>query len=491
MFYRTRRLIKHVGFALGYGMLVTLLILVGAYVYLLEQRPDLKVWHLAELDAEFTAEKSGSVSDLDAYRDLENHLVEQLQERVYDQIAPEDQRQLVRYHRGSWMDPESRPNNWNRTFELEVDEPVAGALLLHGLSDSPYSMRALAEILQKHGVWSVGLRLPGHGTAPSGLLAANWMDWAAAVRIGMRHLKQRLGDRPLYMFGYSNGAALAVEYSLSLLEGNIEPRVNALVLLSPAIGVSPIAALARWQARLGKIGDLKKLAWNSIEMELDPYKYNSFTVNAGDQIHRLTTEIDRRINNLLTAHGLQHFPRTIAFQSVVDATVPSRALLDRFYLRLEDNGHELVLFDVNRFTEAEPLLRHDPETLVESLLEDPALPFGMTLVTNADSSTEEVVARRKRELSSVIQDKPLDLRWPAEVFSLSHVAVPFPPNDPLYGTAHIPGDPQVTLGAVTIRGERNLLQIPDSYFLRLRHNPFFDYMIERIIGFLGLEAAGT
>ena len=43
------------------------------------------------------------------------------------------------------------------------------------------------------------------------------------------------------------------------------------------------------------------------------------------------------------------------------------------------------------------------------------------------------------------------------------------------------------MGSVYIRGERNLLTIPDSYFMRLRHNPFFDYMIGRLVEFLQLE----
>ncbi len=40
---------------------------------------------------------------------------------------------------GSW------PVNWNRSFVLPTGEPAAGVLHLHGLSDSPYSMRALGE----------------------------------------------------------------------------------------------------------------------------------------------------------------------------------------------------------------------------------------------------------------------------------------------------------------------------------------------------------
>ena len=48
------------------------------------------------------------------------------------------------------------------------------------------------------------------------------------------------------------------------------------------------------------------------------------------------------------------------------------------------------------------------------------------------------------------------------------------------------GEAGITLGSIFIRGERNLLQIPDNYFLRLRYNPFFDYLSDRMLAFLGL-----
>jgi len=62
------------------------------------------------------------------------------------------------------------PVNWNRSFVLPQEEPALGVLLLHGLSDSPYSLKALGERLNGQGAMVLGLRIPGHGTAPSGLV---------------------------------------------------------------------------------------------------------------------------------------------------------------------------------------------------------------------------------------------------------------------------------------------------------------------------------
>ena len=51
-------------------------------------------------------------------------------------------------------------------------------LLLHGLSDSPYShARDRREILAQ-GYYVLVLRLPGHGTVPAALIDVDWQDWA-------------------------------------------------------------------------------------------------------------------------------------------------------------------------------------------------------------------------------------------------------------------------------------------------------------------------
>jgi len=478
--------LKHLLLAVGYGLLGSFIVLVGFYIYALENRPDLKIWHEAKLDAEFQVTQSENVGTLGDYLELEDRLFQQLDERVYAAVADSDRRLINRYSSGSRMDPTSFPRDWNRTFELDQQDPAAGVVLLHGLSDSPYSMRALGEQLHGSGFHVVGLRIPGHGTAPSGLLDVKWRDFTAVTRLAVKHVREEVGpDKPLYIVGYSNGAALAVEYSLAVLEGEDLPSADGLVLLSPAIGVSSVAAFAIWQERFSYISGLDKLAWNTITPEFDPYKYNSFTVNAGDQIYQLTQNIAERISRLAGPNGVQDFPRTLAFQSVVDATVPPEILIDGLLMKLAPEAHQLVLFDVNRQAEAEPLLKSDPETLTQRLFMEVALPFDLTLVTNASVNSNAVVARRKPALSRQSHDVPLGLAWPSGLFSLSHVSIPFPPSDPLYGDqASDPGDETITLGSVVIRGERSLLQIPDSFFLRLRYNPFFPYLSQRLSAFV-------
>jgi alpha-beta hydrolase superfamily lysophospholipase len=195
------------------------------------------------------------------------------------------------------------------------------------MSDSPYSLRTIGKSLHEAGATVIGLRVPGHGTAPSGLVEVHWQDMAAAVRLAMKHLQKTSRGKPLFIIGYSNGSALALHYALSTLDDPQLPKADGLVLVSPAIGVTPLAAFAVWQARLGHLLGLDKLAWNDIEVEYDPYKYNSFAVNAGDQVYRLTSEIQNLLQKNMAAGKLQKLPAILAFQTIVDATVSFHAVV--------------------------------------------------------------------------------------------------------------------------------------------------------------------
>lgn len=455
-----------------------------AVVLVLNNRPDLSIWHTVKLDEEFSTD--AEVLDFAEYLALEDRLYKQLDSLVYDKV-PNGPAQIVnRYSRGSLADPQNWAVNWNRTFELTHTNPAAGVLLLHGLSDSPYSLRALGESLHGQGAAVLGLRIPGHGTAPSGLVDIRWQDMAAAVRLAAQHVGETIGDKPLYLVGYSNGGALAIDYILDALEDDSLPAVTGVVLLSPEIDVTGTARYAIWQSRLGYLLGLHKMAWVSVKPEYDPYKYGSFAVNAGDLAYQITMHLQERVLALQDSGKLEDLPPILAFQSAADATVKASALIEHLFAHLPPAGHELVLFDINRKVDVDYLLKDDPRDTFQPLVTETERSYGLTVVSNGWGVGNGVIAYSlPAGATEVVSTAQLN-DWPRNIYSLSHVALTFPPDDPLYGG---PGSEQkgtLHLGNLALRGEHQVLHITASDIMRLRWNPFFDFVEERVLYFAEL-----
>ena len=484
---RFQKLFHHAllfAFHAAVGVFLTLLVV---FVLLMNDKTDLSVWHFAELDEEFTV--NSDISSFNDYLALEARLFKQLDEEVYAKISSDEKDVINRYNKGSLSDPGQWPQNWNRSYEMPLNQPKAVALLLHGMSDSPYSLRNLAERLHQAGVYVVGLRIPGHGTAPSGLTTVTWQDMAAAVELAVQHVAEKANGQPLHIIGYSNGSALAVNYALAAADDATLPQITSIALLSPEIGIAAAAALAVWQARLGTLLGLDKLAWNGILPEYDPYKYGSFAVNAGDVAYKLTKEIQQQITVLDKKGKLEKMPPILAFSSIVDATVSAPALIHGLFDRLPAGGHELVLFNINKVADIGPLLKWDPSEMFGLLQKNPGRTFTLSLVTNKSEDSMDVMIVIQPYGQDETIDIDLGMSWPEDVYSLTHVALPFPPDDPLYGARDGPreSDFHVHLGDIAMRGERGVLKVPADEMLRLRWNPFYPFLEQKVMEFFSLE----
>lgn len=485
MKYLSSMLLQHLIRLFLYGTVgAVLVLLIGAVLYL-QGRPDLQIWHTEELDEEFTT--SSSVHNFTEYLELEDRLFSQLEKQIFMQSGTTQAGFVKRYKRGSLSDPANWQTNWNRSFQLPVDKPKAAVLLLHGMSDSPYSLRVIGQQLHEADAWVLGLRLPGHGTIPSGLVTVQWQDMAAAVQLAITHLKNEVGDIPIYIVGYSNGGALAVHYALETLNNTELPEVSGLVLLSPAIGVAKVAKLAVWQARLGHLLGLDKISWNSIQPEYDPFKYNSFAVNAGDQVYRLTANIQSQLLSLQSSDLLKQLPPILTFQSALDTTVVPSAVVNGLLEHLPENGHELVLFDIHRQLNVEHLMRRDPKAWLDELLNRESLSYGLSVVTSQQADQSSVVVIQRKAKNKSTRQTELDLSWPNDLYSLSHVSLHIPADDPLYGASSSDKDDELNLGGIAWRGELGALHVSAADMLRLRWNPFYPYVSQRILEFTELS----
>lgn len=100
------------------------------------------------------------------------------------------------------------------------------ALLVHGLSDSPYFYRDIAKILFKHGINVIAIRTTGHGTDKTHLAGVRREQWYEDMQVGLKRAKE-VGDEIL-LAGMSLGGALVLREAL------LNTEIKGLLLFSPA-----------------------------------------------------------------------------------------------------------------------------------------------------------------------------------------------------------------------------------------------------------------
>lgn len=426
-------------------------------------------------------------ADWAGYIRAENQLFATLQQALAGQMPADQHSPYNRFYDQSLVYPGNLSHDWNRSYIAEPVGPVRGAVvLLHGLTDSPYSLRHFAGHFQAMGLLAVAIRLPGHGTVPAGLTTAHWEDWMAATRLAVREAARRLPPgAPLYVVGFSNGGALAVKYALDALEQPELRRPDHLILISPMIGVTRYARFAGIAGLPALFPAFAKAAWLSLVPEFNPFKYNSFPVNAARQTYELTEAVRVQLDKARGTPAFRQLPPMLTFQSLVDHTVSTRAIKSTLYDRLPANGSELVLFDTNRSLPLNSLLRPSVVRLRSELTAPQARPYALTLVGAKGEDDPQTFAYQVLAGQTQGLQTPLNIAYPRGLFSLSHVALPFPPDDPLYGQQPSParGMPEqygLRLGTLHARGERGTLIFDADTFARATSNPFFGFMLRHM-----------
>jgi carboxylesterase len=151
------------------------------------------------------------------------------------------------------------------------DGGPVGALLCHGFTGSPQSLRPWAEYLAGAGL-SVALpRLPGHGTSWQEMAHTRWEDWYAEIDRAFGELRSRAQE--IFVMGLSMGACLALR--LAELRG---PAVSGLVLVNPSVTADTKMLLLAPVLKLfvpsvkGIVCDIKKAGVSELGYDRVPVK---------------------------------------------------------------------------------------------------------------------------------------------------------------------------------------------------------------------------
>src|SRR5512137_1186215 len=124
-----------------------------------------------------------------------------------------------------------------RPFDLPGGPDVA--LLLHGLTGTPFELRPVAERLHRQGARCVAPAMAGH-ESPARLAATRWRDWVEGARAVLLDLPPA---RRTLVVGSSMGAMVACALAAEHPE-----RVDGLALLAPAMELTRAGRLGAWLA---------------------------------------------------------------------------------------------------------------------------------------------------------------------------------------------------------------------------------------------------
>jgi len=102
-----------------------------------------------------------------------------------------------------------------------------GALVLHGFTGNPQSVRGLAEALATAGFTVELPRLPGHGTSVEDMAGTRWDDWAGTAEAAYLDLAARC-DKVLV-------TALSMGGTLAVWLASRHPEIAGLALVNPVV----------------------------------------------------------------------------------------------------------------------------------------------------------------------------------------------------------------------------------------------------------------
>jgi len=105
------------------------------------------------------------------------------------------------------------------------------AILVHGLSDTAYAMRDMAEVLASQCFIARSILLPGHGTRAGDLLTTRYAHWADTVNYLIEQAASE--NETVVVAGFSLGAVLTLNAALQP-----DSQVDAVLAFSPAYYLS-------------------------------------------------------------------------------------------------------------------------------------------------------------------------------------------------------------------------------------------------------------
>lgn len=135
----------------------------------------------------------------------------------------------------------SQPNGYLSGWLFPVDEPIAAAILMHGIRSNRGQMLSRAKHLQSLGIMSLAFDFQAHGQSPGKVIGLGYLE-ASNAQSALAYLQSKAPGLPNIAIGVSMGGAAALL---------ADPALNLDVLILEAVYTDIDKAIAnRLEARI-------------------------------------------------------------------------------------------------------------------------------------------------------------------------------------------------------------------------------------------------
>ncbi len=233
-------------------------------------------------------------------------------------------------------------------------------VLIHGLTDSPYFMKAIGQRFHEQMGFNVLIPLlQGHGlNEPNGMAGVSLEEWKRNVEFAIETAKE-LGTK-VSIGGLSTGGALSVYmalknpaingavflFSAALDLAGIEGNIKEILLRTPIANILDFFEdkdlISKFKKLISEIFDRdknRKDQKDTAQLEDNPYRYSKMDLGGAQQLSRLIKEIDKLTGGigkktplhqpLFVAHS--EYDRTANIQGVVELLIKANSSKNRFF----------------------------------------------------------------------------------------------------------------------------------------------------------------
>ena len=356
-----------------------------------------------------------------------------------------DVESYLQEHRAFISNKKAKELFMNMPFECGTQFRDIGLLLVHGLGDSPYFFRDIANAMCDEGIHVRTILLPGHGSKPGDMLNVTYQQWQTETNHHIRLFSKEVDS--LYIGGFSTGANLTTIASFTMAD---DVEIKGLMHFSPAF------KSRFFVSRLAPYIDLL-FPWPNVEEEDNPSRYNS-TAMPGFAAYQESVNV---LQDLFTRSDKEERTLNLPVLMVVaekDSVVDTAIIAEQF----RDN-----------FT-------HPHKCLLWQGEKAPEVPENTLIMQTMDVPEERISAA-------------------------SHMSTLFSDKNPLYGIesdfricdngqgsdaeARCKAGEEVWYGPWGFKpdnaDEALASNKQDRVYARLTYNPYFDRMVDQLLAFTG------